>query len=374
MAHRILVVEDSVDIQLFCKTVLEDAGFKVESAASMAEARRVYEKARPDLAIIDIGLPDGNGLDLMREWQAMPGAVPPMLFLSGRDELNTRLECFKAGARDYVLKPCAAPELLARVKVHLAIKRSQDDLKKRNEELELITRARQDMADMIVHDLKAPLASIKGTLQLITSHGLISKRSYSSLLEQAGSAADFMLLMLNDLLDVGAAKEGGLKAELGPLDVGTLFDKLRALFSGRTTALKMDLSASVGPGSERIVTDQNLLYRILANLISNAIKASGTGAKVELEAAKEGDKVLFRVLDRGRGVPDVEKQKIFDKYSTTGRKEAPEETGTGIGLAFCRVATQALKGRIWVEDREGGGARFILELPFQAVEASSPSR
>jgi two-component system sensor histidine kinase/response regulator len=367
MAHRILVVEDSPDIQLFCRTVLEDEGFKVDSASSMADARKLYAANKPDLAIIDIGLPDGNGLDLMREWQSQPGSSPPMLFLSGRDELNTRLECFKAGARDYVLKPCAAPELLARVKVHLAIKRSQDDLTKRNQELELITRARQDMADMIVHDLKAPLASIKGTLQLITSHGLISKRSYSSLLEQAGSAADFMLLMLNDLLDVGQARTAGLRAEMGPVEPAVLFEKLKVLFSGRARSLKVELVFVTASECSRISADQNLLYRILANLITNAMKVSDPGQQVEVDCVHAGKNVRFMVLDRGGGVPESEKGKIFQKYETTGRKTAGGDTGTGIGLAFCAAASEAMKGKVWVEDRPGGGSRFILEFPFVPV-------
>jgi signal transduction histidine kinase len=159
-----------------------------------------------------------------------------------------------------------------------------------------------------------------------------------------------------------------LKTELGPIDVPILFEKLRTLFGGRLAAMKMELGLVVAPGCEHLTSDQNLLYRILANLISNAIKASGTGSKVELEARMKGDRILFMVDDRGKGVPEAEKTKIFDKYSTTGRKEEALETGTGIGLSFCRVATDALKGRIWVEDREGGGARFILELPFQKAQ------
>jgi len=370
MTHRILVVEDNRDVQEFCTIVLTDAGFKIDCAATAAEARRLYDAARADLVIIDIGLPDGSGLDLLREWQARPGRKPPMLFLSGREDLNLRLECFQAGAQDYVLKPCAAKELLARVNVHLKIKQSQDDLLKRNDELELIARARQDMADMIVHDLKAPLASIKGTMQLVLSRGLISKDNYSSLLEQAGTAADFMLLMLNDLLDVAQAQQTGLKTEIKSVEVPVLLEKLRTLFSGRCRISSVELAAAYEPGCQRIDSDQNLLYRILANLISNAIKATPGGGKIEIDCRKDADKIRFAVADRGNGVPDAEKKLIFEKYVTTGRAGGGLETGTGLGLAFCRFAAEALRGRVWVEDRPGGGSLFLLELPQPAVCAN----
>jgi two-component system sensor histidine kinase/response regulator len=362
MGHRVLVIEDDPDIQGYCNTVLESAGFTVDSTNTVEGARRLYGN-KPDLIVLDIGLPDGNGVDLMREWQKA-GTTPPILFLTARGDMKTRLECFQQGAQDYLLKPFAAEELLARAKVHLQVKKSHDELLRRNYELELVTRARQDMADMIVHDLKAPLTSIKGTLQLILAHGLISEEGYANLLQNAGSAADFMLLMLNDLLDVGQAETAGLKAELAPLEAPLLFEKLSALFSGRARLVGMELVARVAPGAERLRSDQNLLDRVSANLIANAMKASSQGAKIEIDAARAGDKYRLVVSDRGRGVPDAEKVKIFEKYVTTHRKGAPLETGTGLGLAFCRVAAAALKGRIWVEDRDGGGSRFILELPY----------
>src|SRR5579885_377831 len=113
MPHRVLVVEDDPDIQGYCNTVLESAGFVVDSCSTVAEARRLYAK-KPDLVVLDIGLPDGNGLDLMREWQGLPGAKAPVLFLTARGDMKTRLECFQHGAQDYVAKPFAAEELLAR--------------------------------------------------------------------------------------------------------------------------------------------------------------------------------------------------------------------------------------------------------------------
>ncbi len=360
MSHLILVVEDEPAILGYCETELQSAGFDVLGCATAADARKLYDK-RPDLIVLDIGLPDGNGLDLMREWQK-GGPVPPVLFLTARGDMKTRLECFQAGAQDYVNKPFAAEELLARVKVHLKVKKSHDELVRRNYELELIHRARQDMADMIVHDLKAPLSSIKGTLEVVLAHGLISEAGYQKLIETAGTAADFMLLMLNDLLDVGQARGGALKAELGTFDLPVVFDKISKLFAGRARSLGVHLECR--PKACKLVySDQNLVYRVCANLVGNALKASRRGAAVLMEAERDGAKFRIVVSDSGPGVPDAEKTRIFEKYTTSNRKEASLDTGTGLGLAFCAAAAKALNGRVWVEDRPGGGSRFILEAP-----------
>lgn len=362
MASRVLVVEDDLAILDYCKTVLEQAGIIVDGCSTAAEGRRLFAANRPALAILDIGLPDGNGPDLMEEWHAYPGPKVGVIFLTARGDLKTRLDCFQRGAQDYVHKPFSPEELLARTQVHLHLREKHDDLVKKNYELELVARARQDMADMIVHDLKTPLTAIKGTIDIIKLRGLITTGQHQKLLENAGSAAEFMLLMLNDLLDVSQARQAGLKAELAPLDTGMIYDKLHDLFSERSGKSKVDIAWSVRPGAEQVLGDQRLIYRVLANLISNAIKASPQGSFVEVDCGLHGTDARFTVSDRGRGVPQELKQVIFEKFATIERGPSLE-TGSGIGLTFCRAAAQALGGRIWVEDREGGGSHFHLEFP-----------
>ena len=362
MSSRVLVVEDDLVILDYCRAVLEGAGITVDGCSTAADGRKLFNAARPDLAILDIGLPDGTGLDLMKEWHAYPGPKLGVIFLTARGDLKTRIECFQKGAQDYVHKPFAAEELLARTQVHLHARQAHDELVKRNYELELVARARQDMTDMIVHDLKTPLTAIKGTLEVIKLRGLITTGQHQNLLDHAGTAADFMLLMLNDLLDVSQAGQTGLKTQLAPMEVAMVYDKLHALFSDRARKMKIDIAWSVRPGAEQVLSDQRLVYRVLANLISNAMAASPTGAFVEVDCGLHGTAARFTVSDRGKGVPDAQKKAIFEKFTTT-KKGSALDTGSGIGLTFCHVAADALKGKIWVEDRDGGGSHFHLEFP-----------
>jgi signal transduction histidine kinase len=361
MAHHILIVEDDVNIQGFAQTVLESAGYEPEVVGTAADAKKAFKSAKPDMVILDIGLPDGNGMDLAKELGLGPEGDTPFLFLTASRDLQTRLECFRLGAMDYIPKPFAVEELLARVQVHLKTKRSRDDLTRRNYELELRHRARQDLTDMIVHDLKAPLASIKGTLQLAVQHGLITEPAYQNLLVSAGTAAEFMLLMLNDLLDMGRAEAACLMPEITPVNVEALAAKLKTLFQVHCRVRKVSIETKVAPEATMMRSDAGLLFRILVNLVSNAIKFSPRESAISVEASVKDGRQRFTVADRGPGIPAEGKSRIFDKYVT-----AAEAQGTGIGLAFCRVATSALKGTIRVEDRPGGGSLFIVDLPAPA--------
>lgn len=357
-----MVVEDDPNIQGFAQTVLEGAGFDVKVCGTAAQARQTFKLDRPDLVLLDIGLPDGTGLDLCTELGLGAENGVPALFMTARGDLNTRIECFKAGGYDYIQKPFAIQELLARINVQLKLKRSRDELINKNQQLELLNRIRQDVTDMIAHDLKAPLSSIKGSIELIKLHEMIDEKQYKLLLDQADTAADFMLLMVNDLLDISQAQQVGLKVELRDVELEALFKRLADLFEGRCRVTNIAFEHKVAPELSPLRTDGNLLFRVLSNLIFNAIKYSRKGNKVELEGRLVGSRRRFMVSDRGPGVPDSEKKAIFEKFVTIDRKSNLLEQSTGIGLAFCKLAAETLNGRIWVENREGGGAVFILEL------------
>jgi signal transduction histidine kinase len=360
MAERILIVDDDDLIQTLAKTALEGAGFRADACGTVQEALELVRQDPPDLLILDIKLPDGSGKDVCREFRKS-GNDAPVLFLTAFRDLNTRLECFNLGAQDYLQKPFSIEELLARVNVHLGIKKSHDDLMRKNYELELRGRLRQDLTDMLVHDLRAPLTSIHGTLELIKMRGLISDGDYSRLLDCAGTAAEFMILMLNDLLDISQAEQARLEPQVEDVDVTQLCAKLQEIFATKCKRLSKPLE--VRPcGALSVRSDPSLLFRILVNLVSNALGMTRQGTSVEVECSQGPSGLRFTVMDRGPGVPDSEKARIFQKFVTKREPgNAFEKVGCGIGLTFCRLAADALKARLWVEDREGGGSRFVFE-------------
>ena len=362
MAYNILLIEDDANIRSFASTVLQSNGFAVTACETATQGLKFFSEKRSDLIIVDIGLPDGSGIDVCKMTRTGVGPFIPVIFLTAKGDLQTRLAAFEVGAQDYIQKPFAIEELLARVKVHLKIKESQDELARRNCDLEILHRVQQDLSDMIVHDLKAPLTSIKGTLDIIKSRGLISEDTYKNLLSNAGEAADFMLLMVNDILDIGRSEQRALPVELSQVSVETMMEKLKSLFNPACHRKNIQIVSTIDPQAKTLTTDANLFFRILVNLTSNAVKFTPKGQDVEITGSKVNNKIRFSVFDRGPGIPPHLKNHIFDKYAVGHSKSAAESSGTGIGLAFCRLAVTTLGGTIFVEDRQGGGSRFTFEL------------
>jgi len=364
--RNILLVEDDLVIQNLSKNALEEAGFAVDACGTVDEAVRAFGRKSPDLILLDIGLPDGSGFEVCRRLRLGERKNLPFIFLTAKGDIKTRMEGFKLGAHDYIQKPFAIEELFARVRIHLRLKQTHEELARRNSDLEIRDRLRQDLTDMILHDLRTPVASIKGTLEIVASRGLISEGDAAKFLRQAESAAEFMLLMINDLLDVSQAKQVGLRPEFSEADVETLLKKAADLFENRCRKRGISLRVAYSGLPKTLRTDPGLLFRILANLISNAINVSTKEQEVVLSCEPAGSFVRFAVSDRGPGVPHAIKSRIFEKYTAfSPRKEVPEGQSRGIGLNFCRLAAQALRGRIRLEDNPGGGSVFICETPAQ---------
>ncbi|MDE2313562.1 MAG: response regulator [Elusimicrobia bacterium] len=373
MAHAILLVEDDPVIQSLSKSALEEAGFAVEACGTVADALKAFSKKAPDLVLLDIGLPDGTGFDICRGLGLGEKRNLPFIFLTAKGDIKTRLEGFKLGACDYIQKPFAVEELFARVRVHLRLKHTHDELSRRNLDLEIRERLRQDLTDMILHDLRTPAASIKGTLEIVANRGLISEGDASKFLRQAESAAEFMLLMLNDLLDVSQADQIGLRPETSEVGLGAVLKKATDLFENRCRRNNVSLRVAYSGQPRTLVTDPGLLFRILANLLSNAINASAAGQEIILSCVPAGAAVRFAVSDRGPGVPAAIKARIFEKYVASSQKDAAEGRGRGIGLNFCRLASRALGGAIRMEDNPGGGSVFICEVPARIGTAPHPA-
>ncbi|MFA5137734.1 MAG: ATP-binding protein [Elusimicrobiota bacterium] len=360
---KVLLVDDDQNIHRALRGCFAAAGHEFLSASDGETGLAIFRSGRPDVVLLDIGLPDASGFDLCRDILSESKGDIPVLFLTAKGDTNSRLSGFQAGAEDYIPKPVVPEEVLARVRVHLGLRTSRQELAKRNYELELRERLRNDLNDMIVHDLKSPVAAIQTTLSLVRENGLITDMDYQRLLDNSEKAAGKLLLMINDLLDVSRAEAGGLTPQTERVEVDKLLSGVVELYQTSASRTGLSIRTSVGPDARSLTTDAQLLYRILANLLSNALRFSPRGTEVLLEVSLSGRKMLFSVSDSGPGVPQKDKARIFEKFVQIKPGKGPRERGSGIGLAFCRLAAQALGGRIWYEDREGGGSRFILELP-----------
>lgn len=358
---KVFLLEDDLNIIRGMREAAEREGWQFAAASQANGAVEAMKEFAPDIILLDVQLPDGNGFEVCARI-AGDGSLTkvPVIFLTAKGDVESRLKGFSAGGRDYVAKPFSVEELLARMRAHASIKQDQDNLKRRLQELNLAERVREDLVDMIVHDLRTPLGTIEVTLEMVHDSGLITDADYARILENAKQAAEFALSMVNDILDV---RLGKLRVNAETLHLEALLDRIKRLFSGQLKRYGIALQVDKIEAGEQSVTDETLLFRILMNLLSNAVKFSRSGGRIELKIRAANHQLRIETADQGPGIPDAEKEKIFSKYyRAEGQKSGPVP-GMGLGLAFCKLACETLKGRIWVEDNTGGGSRFILELP-----------
>lgn len=356
---RVLLIEDDELVVGIVEQAVEAEQWSLRSAGLLAQASREIAQFKPDAVLLDLSLPDGDGISFCRALRRSPATERlPVIMLTSRGEIQTRLQGFAAGAQDYITKPFEPAELLARLGAHLAIKENRDRLEAELVEKAVRERVRQDLSDMVAHDLRTPLAAIKVTLELVRRQKLISETQCQRFMESAELSVDIALLMVNDLLDLGAGK---LAVNPAPMDIGRLAGRLASVlalqYAKRGVALVFDTPAAA------IVSDETVLFRVLMNLLGNSLKFSPEGGRVVCRGVPRAGGLRLEIIDGGPGVPDAEKEAIFDKFFRGAAAATWSVPGAGVGLSFCRMAAQALGGKIWVEDGSGGGSVFVLELP-----------
>ncbi len=226
---------------------------------------------------------------------------------------------------------------------------------------------RDDLTRMIVHDLRNPLTALTANLDLIgkTLNNPAYPDAPPRFLSGARSAGQRMTGMIDDLLNVGKFEAGELRLVLAPIYLPTLLgDKVESYHSqaekdGKTLTVRAPAELPT------VMADLALISRVVDNLLSNALKYTDIGGKIQIEAERRDTQIVVRISDNGVGIPAEYQARIFEKFvQVTEANGAPLRKGTGLGLAFCRLAIEAHGGKIKVESTPGYGSIFFFTLPL----------
>jgi PAS domain S-box-containing protein len=232
-----------------------------------------------------------------------------------------------------------------------------------NQELKRLDQLRQDLTNMVVHDMKGPLAGLMGNLDLL-AYGQLDDYQRESL-DMASMAGEDLLRMIMNLLDIGRLEENRLNLNYETVEFNSLSTQLNERFSSLVALRGLDLDIK-SPDGLSFEADRDLIYRVLQNLFTNAINHTDEGGieiGAKLEADQEGRAgVLLYVADSGFGIPENMRTRIFEKFTQAAPGQGPR-TSTGLGLNFCKLAVEAHEGRIWFESQEGQGTTFYIWLP-----------
>lgn len=349
---QILLVEDSRTHEVFIIEAFKRSQYPAELhvARTLAEARAYLDKTTPDLAIIDLYLPDGNGAELLKEQNTNPAY--PIIIVSGQGDEHVAVGAMKAGALDYVVKTPAALTEITRV-VERALREWSHIVERKQTEEEL-----QAFAHTVSHDLRNPLTTILGYTELLLDFPRKELDEQSrEFVSEIRTVGERMATLIDDLLAMATA--GNIEAHAEILDIGTVVDEVVFGLSGRINELEAKVNVKMMP---RVVAAKTLLMQILDNLLSNALKyGCNKGGQIGIGGERKEDKVRFYVRDHGPGIPENERDRIFDAFYR--RAADKNKSGSGIGLTTVQRIVKRLKaGRIWLEETPGGGCTFWVEF------------
>ena len=235
--------------------------------------------------------------------------------------------------------------------------------------VEELERLRAEFLAMVSHELRAPLAAIKGSAATVLGSDLeLDPAVIHQFFRLIDDQVDHMHDLVSDLLDVARIQTGTLAVRPVPVEPGVLLDRARVAFAGAVGGRR--LTMDVDPDLPVVMADRRRMVQVLSNLLFNAARHSPESSVIRVTAEHKGIHVAVSVIDEGRGIPAESLPNLFQKFS---RVEAGEHGGdTGLGLAICKGIVEAHGGRIWAEsDGPGLGARFTFTLPTVEDAAST---
>jgi signal transduction histidine kinase len=347
-APSILIVDDMPANVLLLVRMLTERGYNPRPVLSGKLALQAARADPPDLILLDINMPEMNGFEVCEQLKADVALKNiPVIFISALNETIDKVKAFRVGGVDYVTKPFQFEEVYARVQTHLHVRH-----------LETL---RDDLTHMVIHDLGNPLLVIFGLLDVLEfqeSPNLSSStREFVTL---ARLSAEELRNIISSVLDVSKIGAGELRLTCEPCDLGTLIRTVLStthLLPGNRT---VTFDAQEDPIT--VTADVGLLRRVLQNLISNAVSYTPSGGDVLITLEPSPSEVRVSVADRGPGIAPEYHQRIFEKFGQV--EDQRNRTGTGLGLTFCKLAIDALGGRIGVESEVGKGSTFWFTLPL----------
>jgi two-component system sensor histidine kinase/response regulator len=357
---------------------LETLGFRTLVARDAPSALASCLERRPDLVILDVSMPAGGlgvddrdaGFEVCRRLKRdARTARIPVIFVTALGDTSDRVKAIEAGGDDFLTKPHHRLVLNARVRALLKLKGATEALEESLRRLRELQKVRDDLMNMIVHDLKTPLTSVLATLEMARDgdFGAPTPALVRALSDAEGKAED-LLALIEDLLEVARIEERTISLRPEAIAPAALLAEVVHDWGLRFQQERATSTVEVADDAPVFRADKALLKRVLSNLVQNAVTHTAGPVQLAFAARPDPNGILFTVADDGPGIPAEYQEIIFRKFERVRAANAPRVRSSGLGLTFCRLAVESHGGRIWVKSAEGEGSTFYVQLPLEPAE------
>ena len=354
----ILVVDDIARNLQLLGSILTSKGFEVLFATSGESALERLDARAPDLILLDLMMPGMDGMEVCRRVKSSPKTMDiPIIILTAANDAENAAKALSQGAVDYIFKPFNTAELLARVRTHVALKRIRDELHR-------IIIQKNELLSGVAHDLKNPISSIRFSALMLRDEGLREPDPRAELVDSIIESCDNALEVIQLRLTRNARLLHLEHVNLAPVE---LLDSLAQVIQENLPAAyhkQLDLDLDFDDSVSHVEADREALYRVLNNLISNAIKFSPAGRRilVKVSAANDREFVRLNVIDEGPGLSPEDIEHLYEPYRRLSAQPTGGESSTGLGLSITHQLVTRMQGRIGCDSKHGAGATFWIEL------------
>lgn len=368
----ILIVDDSPENIISLKKVLEKNGFEVDTASSGEEALKKILKKSYVLIILDVQMPEMDGFEVAEAISGYSKAKETaIIFLSAATaNVNLITRGYSSGGLDYISKPVDMNILLLKVKTFYRIyeqSRALNEMQKKLlEEIEFrkeAERKKDEFISIASHELKTPLTSVKGYIQLLErSLDKDDKETVRTRLHKVQNQVEKLNLLIADLLDISKIESGKLKFNKKYFSFDQMLDHVLDMMQQSNPQIKFEKKGII---EEDVFGDEIRVEQVIVNFITNAIKYAPDSDEIHIHSQTRGNEIYFSVRDFGIGMSPEHQLKVFDKFY---RIEETSERfqGLGIGLYICQEIIERHHGRIGVNSTPGEGSEFYFNLPIHA--------
>lgn len=371
----VLIVDDTQQNVQVLSQMLRNEAFMVVAAFNGPDALNLVEKRRPDLILLDVMMPGMNGYEVCEKLKQNPETVSiPVIFLSALDDAEAKIRAFDVGGIDYITKPFQQKEVLARIRLHLQMKKLEQqqeryilELKEKQDHLTRLNKEKDEVLAIVSHDMRNPLGGIIGISNMMRYEKIDDPEQIDEMLTLIESSAERLLVLVNDLLDVAVIEANSIHLDFRDVDIAHLLTDVRQTHEPTARTKSITLGLHVETDVPHIRADASKIGQVISNLVSNAIKFTSSGGVVTI-AARAGEShtqtLVITITDTGMGIPEEFMAGLFQKIGKHQRTGTLGEKGTGLGMPIVKRFVEEHKGRLEVHSTVSVGTVFTIILPI----------